>query len=282
MLNSEILNTFDENRNAFKPYGLTCEWWIPNLMKKPDRHNEIEVNYFPEGTVTYLFKDKRITIPAKKLTIFWGLISHQIVHFEGLSPYFVCTIPFSLFLEWKLPLAFVDRVLNGEIITEASEEYAMHDEFLLKNWMQDINNDDAVELILLEMRARLYRMAVNNLKKKKNDHYTLQGSEMSQVEKIALYIAQNYSDDIKVSDIGEMVGLHPDYANSIFKKAFGHTLSQYITKERISHAQRKLVTTDTNITEIAFECGFNSISSFNAAFLKMNQCTPSAFRKRFQ
>ncbi len=282
MYHSESLNTFDGKRTAFNAYGLTCELWVPSLMRKPDRHNEIEINYFPEGNITYLFQDKRITVPTQRLTIFWGLISHQIVNYQGKSPYYVCTIPFSQFLEWKLPVSFVDRILNGELLIESSEEYSTHDEFLLKNWIQDIKKEDSVDVILLEMHARLHRMANRNLHKKKNDYIPLQINKLSQVERIALYIAQNYSSPITVSDIGKAVGLHPDYANSIFKKAFGSTLSQYIIKERISHAQRRLVTTDHRVTEIAFECGFNSISSFNSAFQKINNCTPSVFRKKFQ
>ena len=30
-----------------------------------------------------------------------------------------------------------------------------------------------------------------------------------------------------------------------------------------------------SITEIAFDCGFNSVTRFNAAFKKINNCTPS-------
>ncbi|MBV5311755.1 MAG: helix-turn-helix transcriptional regulator [Prolixibacteraceae bacterium] len=95
------------------------------------------------------------------------------------------------------------------------------------------------------------------------------------------YIGQNYKNPIKVAEIGETVGLHPDYANALFKKAFGCTISDYITEERVSSAKRKLVATDKSITEIAFECGYNSISRFNEVFLKMNSCTPREFRKNF-
>ena len=45
MSDSEKLKTFDEKRDEFKPYGLTCEIWRPQLMPKIDRHNEIELNY---------------------------------------------------------------------------------------------------------------------------------------------------------------------------------------------------------------------------------------------
>jgi hypothetical protein len=86
-------------------------------MRKPDRHNEIELNYFPAGSITYLFQEHKINIPPKRLSMFWGLVPHQIVDFEGMSPYYVCTIPFSQFLEWKFPTAFVETVLNGGIFS---------------------------------------------------------------------------------------------------------------------------------------------------------------------
>jgi len=280
MKKSEIPNTFNESRDAFKPYGLTCELWTPGLMSKPDRHNEIELNFFPEGTITYLFQEDKITIPQKSLSLFWGLLPHQIVNFEGNSPYYVCTIPFSLFFEWNLPALFVNRILNGEVLLEGSEESSLYDEFLFQNWIKDLNYNDAVEVVLLEMRARLSRLAISKLSTKRSKKCLIQSNEISHVERIAIYIAQNYYNPIEVWDIGEAVGLHPDYANSIFKKAFGSTLSEYINEERIAHAQRKLITTDVSIASIAFECGFNSISWFNATFKKINDCTPRVFRKR--
>lgn len=281
MWNSEILQTFDEGRTELKPYGLTCELWTPSLMRKPDRHNEIELNYFPEGSITYLFQEHKISIPPKRLCLFWGLVPHQIIDYEGAAPYYVCTVPFSQFLEWKLPASFTERVLKGEVLVEGSEESYLYNEFLLRNWVEDINQQDHVEMILLELQARLSRFAHSNLPKKVNEQAALQEKEISQVEKIAIYIAQNYQNSVKVADIGKAVGLHPDYANTIFKKAFGRTLSEYIMEERISNAQRKLVATDVSITEISYACGFNSISCFNAAFLKINGCTPREFRKRY-
>ncbi len=282
MTNSENLNGFDERREEFKLYGLTCELWSPGIMQKPDRHNEIEVNYFPEGAITYLFQDERVTIPKKRLAIFWALVPHQIVDHQGTTPYFVGTIPFALFLEWKFPVSFVDKILMGEVLLDASDEFSMYDEFLIQNWIKDINSNDPSEVILLEMRARLYRMALNNGSNLSTERSSLDSGAVNKVEKIAIYVARNYARPITVSDIGEAVGLHPDYANAIFKKAFGRTLSDYVIAERISYAQRKLLTTDKTITEIAYDSGFNSIGRFNAAFQKINQCTPRSFRKRYR
>jgi len=64
------------------------------------------------------------------------------------------------------------------------------------------------------------------------------------------------------------VGLHPDYANVIFKKTFGYTISDYLLEQRVLYAKRKLSITQDSITSIAYDSGFNSISRFNASFRK--------------
>lgn len=281
MRDSEIFHAFNEQRGEFVPYGLTSEYWIPDLMKKPDRHNEIEINYLTEGTITYFFQGSKIIIPARSFTVFWGLVPHQIVEFTGSIPYFVCTIPLTQFLEWRLPSKFVDRVLKGEILIENSGEHSFFDEFLLKNWINDLSTKEGNVATLLEMRARLLRMADRTSSDKESEQVQIHSSEISQVERIAMYIAQNYTQPIKMTNIGKEVGLHPDYANVVFKKTFGMSLNEYLIQERISHAQRKLVSTDMSITDILYECGFHTISSFNAAFRRINSCTPREFRKKY-
>lgn len=276
--NTEKLNYFDQYRDAFRPYGLTCELWSPHVMRKPDRHNEIEINYFAEGSITYLFRGSKITIPPKSMALFWGLVPHQIVDYKEYAPYFVCTIPLAQFLEWNLPTFLVDRILKGEVIIEDSGEHSLYDPFMLTNWIDDLSKIDGREVSLLEMQARLTRLAKRVQQCDKGQRLQIHSANSNHVERIAMYIAKNYSRPIKASDIGEEVGLHPDYANVVFKKAFGSTLNEYIIQERISQAQRKLVASDKSITDISYECGFNSISSFNAAFKRINKCTPREYR----
>jgi AraC-like DNA-binding protein len=215
---------------------------------------------------------------VQKLAVFWGLVPHQIVNCEGDSHYYVCTVPLSVFLDWKLPTAFTDRILRGEVLVEPTDGPGIYDEFLFTNWIKDITRTEAEEVILLEIQARLKRMALHSFSDHAFQSYPVESSETSHVEKMAMYIAQNYKHPITASDIGKEVDLHPDYANTIFKKAFGCTLSEHITEERIGNAQRKLITGDESISEIAMNCGFNSISWFNATFKKITGLTPRRFR----
>jgi len=281
-MNSDILNEYDEKRVEFRPYGLTCEMWIPKVMRKPDRHNEIEINYLTKGNISYLFQGTKITVPAQSLTLFWGLIPHQIIDYTGSATYYVCTIPLTQFLDWKLPSLFVERVLQCEVIIEKPGEHSFYDEFLFKNWLKDLAANDNHDEALNEMHARLLRMASRSKVGKPHERSQIQPYKMRKVEQIARFLSQNYHNPIRSLDIGTAVCLHPDYANVIFRKAFGITIKNYIIQERISHAQRKLILTDNSITDISFECGFNSISRFNNAFRKINNCTPREFRKGIQ
>lgn len=166
-----------------------------------------------------------------------------------------------------------------EIISETNPTYSIIDEANFKRWFNDFQEKKNPKIALLEIQGRVNRMACEYLPDTSESNVTSQTKEINQVEKIAMFIAQNYTEPIKVSDIGQAIDLHPDHANSIFKKTFGTTLSEYITEERISHAQRELLTSDLPITQLAFNCGFQSISRFNAAFMKITGCTPREFRK---
>ncbi len=95
---------------------------------------------------------------------------------------------------------------------------------------------------------------------------------------MACIIAQRYREPLSVEKIGQMVGLHPNYAMGLFKKTFGTTLIDHITGHRIAHAKRLLVTSDAKILDIARDSGFNSVSRFNAAFRTAEGCTPREFR----
>ena len=284
MLDSENLKIFDNNRPEFKPYGFTVEKWTPKLMPRPDRHNEIEINLLTGGSITYLINDRKIKVSSKRLVVFWALIPHQIIHFDNNSPYYVCTIPFAQFMNWQLPFSFVDHILKGDVVNATSNKVYQYDKYLMEIWLQDISAGDLkrIDVSTRELRARLHRFALNSMTAEWDEY--VEGDHefrpIDLVEKMIIFIARNYTRPIKNEDIGNAVGLHPDYANTIFKKSFGMTLNQYLIQQRILHVRRQLSVCNDSITEIAYEAGFNSLSRFNTAFKEKCNCSPGEYRKR--
>lgn len=292
MADSEIsdAHTFDEGRSELEPYGWTCERWRPHLMGRPDRHNELELNLLRSGTLTYLHRGSRVTLKPGRLTIFWALQPHQIVDFEGEEVYYVATIPFTTVLQWRMPSAFRNRIMGGAMLTETDEDVARLDEEMFERWIGDVESGSSgsEDAMMLEMEARLRRLALScepvcdrGVKEAVEEPSDADGS-MSKVERMAVFVATHYREDIQVREIGEAVDLHPDYANVLFREALGMTLSDYLLEHRIAHAQRMLATTDEKVASIAFASGFGSISRFNAAFRSVSDCTPTEYRQQHQ
>jgi AraC-like DNA-binding protein/mannose-6-phosphate isomerase-like protein (cupin superfamily) len=278
--------SFDPDRPDFEPYGLTCVHWRPSPMRRPDHHNEIELNFLESGTVTYLLGGKKVFVEAGRLSVFWAAIPHQIINFGKEPTYFVATIPLPWFLQWRLPEHFVQPLLQGELISETVTDRASFDAQLFSGWEDDLlsKNTELERSVLLEMQARLVRLAANAPKRpgsasKYKRTKTLTATGLNKVERMACYIAQNYAEPLTVQRIADVVKLHPNYAMNLFQKTFGSTLIDYITKHRVSHAQRLLATTDEKIVDVAFQSGFTSISRFNEAFRRVCGCPPREYRK---
>ncbi len=271
---SEMLVTFQEGRDNFKPYGLTCEKWAVKAMRQFDRHNEIEINFVPDGTLCYSFTDRRMEIPKGKLSLFWGLMPHRVEDTGTASSYYVATIPLSIFLDWELPGDFVRDLVGGGVLVEENNDISALDLIYFQSWINDITYPDSCKILMLEMRSRMLRFA---------SHYAcgedrLRLPATGKIELMAMYIANNYASSLSVGDVGAAAGLNPDYAGNLFKKAFGHTVKEHITMERIARAQRQLLLTTDSILQVCYDCGFSSVSSFNIAFRRLNGCTPRDYR----
>lgn len=278
--------SFDPNRPDFAPYGLTCVRWNPTPMRRPDHHNEVELNLLESGWIVYLLGGRKVRFEAGQLNVFWAAIPHQIIEFGTQTEYFDATIPFAWFLQYRLPDSFVQPLLRGEVHSEPPFGRDRLDRDLFAQWECDLRQpkEETKEIVLLEMEARLRRLAAalsplaSAAGKARHRHLALHEGGLNKVEQMACLIAQRYSEQLTVEDIGRAVGLHPNYAMSLFKRVFGTTLIEYLTHHRVSHAQRLLATTDEKIVEVAFNSGFNSISRFNEVFRNACGCSPREYR----
>lgn len=258
-------------------------------MTKPDRHDEIELNFLDQGRLTYLIGGNRITVEAQALTLFWAAVPHQIIQFENVTHYHVMTIPFGSFLQWGLPQDLQMQLILGNVLSaEADETIAAHDKTLFNQWHRDLSDSDneSQEIVLLELKARLLRLARSysqrpSLPAARSESQSSGGSpNLEKAEQMAGYIARNFKTRLLIQEIADSVDLHPDYAATLFRKTFGTTLNSLITRHRVAEAQRLLVTSNEQIINVALSSGFDSLSRFNRAFKQVTGTTPSKFRKQ--
>ena len=101
----------------------------------------------------------------------------------------------------------------------------------------------------------------------------------TRINKVCTYIQNHYSERISLQQVSELVFMTESNFCKFFKKATSTTFSDYLNDLRINEACHLLIYTEDNISKIAQDCGFESLSYFNRVFLKKKRIKPSLFRK---
>ncbi|MCI8599615.1 MAG: AraC family transcriptional regulator [Lachnospiraceae bacterium] len=91
------------------------------------------------------------------------------------------------------------------------------------------------------------------------------------------YIDNHFADNITLDYAANCMNYSNSYFSKIFKKLMGTNFVTYLNMVRVEHAAYSLRHTDSKITEIALNCGFNNIRTFNRVFKEITGCTPSEF-----
>ncbi len=81
-------------------------------------------------------------------------------------------------------------------------------------------------------------------------------------------------------DLGRLaaeVGCSASYLSRTFSSTVGMTISQYLRKRRVEKAADLLVTGRYNVSEVALEVGYQSLSHFSKAFQQVKGCLPSRY-----
>ena len=96
------------------------------------------------------------------------------------------------------------------------------------------------------------------------------------------YIEKNYSEDITLEAAAKKANLSMFYFSRIFKDISGMNYKTYLNSVRVNKAESMMKTSSTPVTEIAFECGFNSIRTFNRVYKGIKKDIPSNIRRNYE
>jgi AraC-like DNA-binding protein len=102
----------------------------------------------------------------------------------------------------------------------------------------------------------------------------------SSIWDVVYYIHNHYSEDITLSSLAEHFYLSTSYLSGLFRKAIGKTFVEFLNEIRILHACSLLTSTDLPVTQIAYDVGFRSYSSFSRVFQENKNMSAVEYRKR--
>ena len=100
------------------------------------------------------------------------------------------------------------------------------------------------------------------------------------IGRVINYCMTHLSDDMSLGAVSEALFLDKCYISRLFSSKLGTTYTDFINSQRTTKACELLVSTDRQITDIAFECGFRNQSTFNRVFREMTGMSPREYRTK--
>jgi AraC-like DNA-binding protein len=220
-------------------------------------------------------------------------VPHQVISALERTELVCVYMPFAEFLSLVVSNEFKNDLMNGHVLTSPAVDVI--DVPLFQRWA--LEWDDASEqisdILRDEVRLRVRRLSVQVRRADAGDEasdadfgrsgrLSADRRMVNRVQSMTNFINNEFANAIGVAEIAEVGGLHPTNATATFQKVLGISIAQYLRRRRLNHALKLLADTDLAIIEVAFDCGYGSLSRFYDAFQKQLGCTPKAYRRRFR
>lgn len=93
------------------------------------------------------------------------------------------------------------------------------------------------------------------------------------------FITENAHNDLSRDTVADVVHMSGSGFSRFFKSHTGMAFQEFVSDVRISRACELLGSTGLSVTEIALECGFSDMTTFNRTFRKYRDTTPTIYRE---
>jgi YesN/AraC family two-component response regulator len=93
------------------------------------------------------------------------------------------------------------------------------------------------------------------------------------------YIGEHQAETLSLDQMAKSLNVSTFYFCKMFKKATGLTFTDYLSRTRIERAKNLLLNPHVRVSEVAYDCGFISLTHFNRIFKRVEGKSPTDYRR---
>ncbi|MCH3883565.1 AraC family transcriptional regulator [Tenacibaculum aquimarinum] len=112
--------------------------------------------------------------------------------------------------------------------------------------------------------------------------FEIQPQDTDKIDKILKYVNKNFQSQITLDQIADVANMTVPAFCRYFKKVTGKTFTQFVNEYRVFYASKLLTESQSSVTDICFECGFNNFSHFNKVFNDVIGKSASKYRNEIK
>lgn len=254
---------YETNHSVFRSWSGTNMNFIPHM------HQEIEIVYIKKGSMLVTLQHTTHTVHASDLIL---IMPHTLHEYK--TPEFCEHI--TLIFKSDL-IAHYQSIMSKQCTHPIIRGSNIHLE--IPSYLEALLLDETkLEVGLL--KGYLYLLftrllpELNFVKVKHSSHQDL-------ICNCLEYIHLHFKDPLSLDHVATHLGVSPYYVSRIFNKSIGYSFTYYINTLRIDYAKYLLRETTLTITEVSFECGYETIRHFNRVFKDFTGLSPHNYQLSF-
>lgn len=243
-------------------------------------HSNIEIIRVTEGELTLYLNDRRFNIKKDGI----AFVNTEVIH--GASPHncrYECIV-YDPKITSGAPggnESFSEKLATGAVIID---ENIPSDDSELRGYINALfealkEPDNASRHIAIGSLYGAYGVIIRkNYFKTIDEKQSIPHSSTLKLKNALRFIRNEFANVITLDDMAKHAGMSKKYFCSFFKQYTHTTPFEYLITYRIEKASHYLLTTDMDITDIGYNCGFNDLSYFIKTFKRITGVTPRGFR----
>ncbi|MBQ8297114.1 MAG: helix-turn-helix transcriptional regulator [Ruminococcus sp.] len=264
--------------------------WYTNRTIDWHWHPEIEIAVVLSGKVTCFINDTRIdAAEGEGFFINSNTMHKEIPYDENEKPIMttVCFLPDFIgdcgsdliYRKYIRPI-IADAALKGLKLSGEIEWQRQMLDIVRSLFELSSCNSWGYELKCRNMMSELWYCLSKNLLKEPHPSAVNQKANVNEkrLKRMLSFIHENFQKELTIEEIAKSANISKSECFRCFKTMIDKKPISYLNEYRLKHAVDLLLTTDMQITEICFSCGFNHISYFGKMFRRYYGITPKQFR----
>ncbi len=245
-------------------------------------HEYIELLYYMEGEGIVWINETPNPFSPGTLIVVNSQKAHDVQFFT--PTHYICVkfsphilyeteTPFHVF-QYAFP--FISGEENRYIFSPAQIQGTAIESLLLEIMEEWNRQEDAYAFVIwaniLKIFATIFRLWKASGRLPSSIHFS------PEIKQAISYTSCHYQTTTE-KEVAQVCGLSYNYFSQQFHHCTGVTFREYLLWLKISEAEKLLLTTKKDITDIAAETGFATTSHFVAQFRKRKGITPAKFRR---
>lgn len=257
-----------------------------DIIVEPHWHDCVEILYMIEGTASQQIYDKVLNVNANDII----LLNNGDIHGTWCNPNDKTKILVVKFLpemlsntsniyESKYIITFLQNTNSNKV--DSTRVFQSTDELIelfMGAYNEFVNKKIGYEIFI---KGYIYQMIAILIRNDNLRLYepTIKENELIEINPLLKYIELHYKENITLDEAAIMVNKSYYHFSRFFKKATGRNFKEYIDFVRVCEAEKLLLSKNMNISQIAYEVGYNNVSSFNRVYKRIRGYSPGKIKK---